>query len=271
MFATDTSADIVEVAREVESRGFESLFVPEQTHIPTSRETAYPLGDLPDEYRRVLDPFAALSAAAAVTERIKLGTGVCQVAQHHEINCAKSIATIDHISNGRVVFGIGLGWNVEEMSNHGVDFQDRREVVRERVLAMKALWTQDEASFEGRHVHLAPSWMWPKPVQPAGPPILIGGAAGPKLFEAIVDYADGWIPIGGRRLTENLAQLHTLAEKAGRDPASISVCVYGPQPDRGKLEHFANLGVERVVLWLPPAGRDVILPLLDQYTELLAS
>jgi alkanesulfonate monooxygenase SsuD/methylene tetrahydromethanopterin reductase-like flavin-dependent oxidoreductase (luciferase family) len=146
----------------------------------------------------------------------------------HEINCAKSVATLDHISNGRVVFGIGLRWNVEEMANHGVDFQDRRKVARERVLAMKALWAQDEVSFEGQHVHLSPSWMWPKPVQPAGPPILIGGAAGPKLFKAIVDYADDWIPIGGRGLTAGVAQLRELAERPGATPPRFA----SPSTDR---------------------------------------
>ena len=270
IFLTDTSIGPAELAREVEDRGFESLFVPEHTHIPASRKTPYPAGEpLPDEYFRTLDPFAALSAAAAVTERIKLGTGICLVAQHHEINLAKSVATVDTISGGRFVFGIGYGWNEDEMNSHGTAYRERREVVRERILAARALWTEEVASFEGNHVHLTPSYSWPKPVQPGGPPVLIGGAAGPKMFQAIVDYADGWIPIGGRGLTENLPKLRAVAEEAGRDPDTISVTVFGSQPDPGKLEHFATLGVERVVLWLPPAPADVVLPILDKYADLV--
>jgi probable F420-dependent oxidoreductase len=270
IFATDKSIGPAELAREVEERGFESLFVPEHTHIPTTRKTPYPAGEpLPEEYFRTLDPFSALSAAAAVTERIKLGTGICLVAQHHEINCAKSVATVDHLSNGRMVFGIGYGWNEDEMNSHGTAYKERREVVRERILAMRALWTEEVASFEGKHVHLAPSYSWPKPVQAGGPPVLIGGAAGPKLFQAIVDYADGWMPIGGRGLTENLPKLRAAAEEAGRDPASISISVFGAQPDRGRIEHYGELGAERVVLWVPPAGRDQVLPILDKYVDLI--
>jgi probable F420-dependent oxidoreductase len=272
IFATDKSIAIDELAKEVEARGFESLFVPEHTHIPASRKTPYPAGEpLPEEYFRTLDPFSALSAAAAVTERIKLGTGICLVAQHHEVNCAKSVATVDHISEGRMVFGIGYGWNEDEMNTHGTEYKERRAVVRERVLAMRALWTDEVASFDGEHVHLEPSYSWPKPVQAGGPPVLIGGAAGPKMFEAVVDYADGWMPIGGRGLTENLPKLHAAAEAAGRDPSTVSISVFGSAPDPGKLEHFGKLGAERVVLWLPPADRDVVLPILDRYTELLSA
>jgi len=270
IFATDKSIGPAELAREVEDRGFESLFVPEHTHIPASRKTPYPAGEpLPEEYFRTLDPFSALAAAAAVTSRIKLGTGICLVAQHHEINLAKQVATVDLLSQGRFVFGIGYGWNEDEMNSHGTAYKDRREVVRERVLAMRALWTEEVASFSGRHVQLEPSYSWPKPVQAGGPPVLIGGAAGPKMLQAIVDYADGWIPIGGRGLTENLPRLRALAEEAGRDPASISVTVFGAQPDPGKLEHFASIGAERVVFWVPPAGRDVVLPMLDKLQGLL--
>ena len=270
IFATDTSIGPAELAREVEDRGFESLFVPEHTHIPASRKTPYPAGDpLPPEYYRTLDPFSALSAAAAVTERIKLGTGICLVAQHHEVNLAKSVATVDHLSNGRMVFGIGYGWNEDEMNTHGAAYKERREIVRERILAARALWTEEVASFEGRHVHLTPSYSWPKPVQAGGPPVLIGGAAGPKLFRAIAEYADGWIPIGGRGLTENLPKLQAAFEEAGRDPATIGISVFGAQPDPGRIEHYGELGVDRVVLWLPPADRDTVLPILDKYVDLI--
>jgi probable F420-dependent oxidoreductase len=270
IFLTDTSIGPVELAREIEDRGFESLFVPEHTHIPASRKTPYPAGDpLPEEYYRTLDPFSALTAAAAVTERIKLGTGICLVAQHHEINCAKSVATVDHLSSGRMVFGIGYGWNEDEMNSHGTTYGQRRAIVRERILAMRALWTEEVASFDGEHVHLTPSYSWPKPVQAGGPPVLIGGAAGPKMFQAVADYADGWMPIGGRGLTENLPKLRAVVEEAGRDPESIRISVFGAQPDPGRIEHYGELGVERVVLWLPPAGRDVVLPILDKYADLL--
>jgi probable F420-dependent oxidoreductase len=270
IFATDKSIGPAELAREVEERGFESLFVPEHTHIPASRKTPYPAGEpLPEEYFRTLDPFSALAAAAAVTSRIKLGTGICLVAQHHEVNLAKQVATVDLLSEGRFVFGIGYGWNEDEMNTHGTAYKERREVVRERVLAMRALWTEEVASFSGTHVQLEPSYSWPKPVQAGGPPVLIGGAAGPKMLQAIVDYADGWIPIGGRGLTENLPKLRALAEEAGRDPDSISVSVFGAQPDPAKLDHFASIGAERVVFWVPPAGRDVVLPTLDKLAGLL--
>jgi probable F420-dependent oxidoreductase len=270
IFLTDTSIGPVELAREVEARGFESLWVPEHTHIPVSRKTPYPAGEpLPQEYFRTYDPFVALAAAGAVTEQIKLGTGICLVAQHHEINLAKAVASVDQVSEGRFVFGIGYGWNEDEMNSHGTAYKDRREVVRERMLAVRKLWTEEQASFEGTHVHLTPSYSWPKPVQAGGPPVLIGGAAGPKMFAAIAEYADGWMPIGGRGLTENLPKLKAAFEEAGRDPESVRVSVFGAQPDIGRIEHYGELGVERVTLWLPPAGRDTVLPILDKYQELL--
>ena len=270
IFLTDTSIGPVELAKEVEDRGFESLWVPEHTHIPATRKTPYPAGEpLPMEYYRTLDPFAALSAAAAVTTKIKLGTGICLVAQHHEINLAKSVATTDTISDGRFVFGIGYGWNEDEMNSHGTAYKERRDVVRERILACRALWTEEVASFQGAHVRLTPSYSWPKPVQAGGPPVLIGGAAGPKMFQAIADYADGWMPIGGRGMTENLPKLRAAFEEAGRDPDTLRVSVFGSQPDPGRIEHYLELGCERITLWLPPAGRDVVLPMLDKDADLL--
>ena len=271
IFLTDTSIGPVEIAREVEDRGFESLWVPEHTHIPATRKTPYPAGEpLPPEYYRTYDPFAALSAAAAVTSRIKLGTGICLVAQHHEINLAKSVATVDTVSDGRFVFGIGYGWNEDEMNSHGTAYKERRDVVRERILACRQLWTEEVASFEGTHVHLTPSYSWPKPIQAGGPPVLIGGAAGPKMFQAIADYADGWMPIGGRGLTENLPKLRAAFEEAGRDPDTLRISVFGSQPDPGRIGHYFELGCERVTLWLPPADRDTVLPMLDKYVDLLA-
>jgi probable F420-dependent oxidoreductase len=273
MFATDVSIGPAELAREAEARGFESLFVPEHTHIPTSRRTPYPAGEpLPDEYRRTFDPFVALTAAAAATERIKVGTGICLVAQHHPINAAKATASIDVVSNGRFVFGVGFGWNHDEMEDHGVEPKRRRAQCREHVLAIKSLWQDDEASFDGEFVHLPPSWSWPKPIQRPHPPILVGGAAGPTLFQHIVEYADGWVPMGGRGLGENIPKLRGLAEDAGRDPASIRVTVaIDAPPDPARIERYSDLGVERLVLWLPSAAADVVLPILDRYAALMPS
>jgi probable F420-dependent oxidoreductase len=270
LFATDRSIGIVELARAVEERGLDSVWVPEHTHIPTTRRTPYPAGgDLPDEYRRCLDPFVALTAAAFAAPTIRVGTGILLVAQHDPILTAKEAATIDLVTGGRFSLGVGFGWNEDEMNDHGVDYKTRRDQAREHVLAMRALWTQEEASFDGQFVHLPPSWSWPKPVQPGGPPVLIGGAAGPKLFQHIVEYADGWIPIGGRGLTENLPKLKAAFEEAGRDPESVRITVFGSQPDPGKLDHFREMGVERVVFWLPPAPSDTVLPILDKYQALL--
>ncbi len=199
MFPTDYTIGPVQLATEAERRGFASLWFPEHTHIPVGRRTPWPGGgDLPQEYSHTLDPFVALGAAAAVTERLHLGTGICLVAQHDPIVLAKEVATLDLISGGRFLFGIGVGWNEDEMEHHGVDPSRRRAVVREKVLAMKALWTQDEASFDGEFVKFEPSWSWPKPVQQPHPPILMGGAGGPVTYRHIIEYCDGWMPISGR-------------------------------------------------------------------------
>jgi len=228
MFATDQAIRPDRLAQELEDRGFESLFLPEHTHIPTSRLTPYPAGgELPEEYKRTFDSFVAITAAAARTERLVLGTGVCLVAQHDPIVLAKQVASVDVLSGGRLVVGVGYGWNVEEMLDHGVDPKRRRALVREKVLAMKALWTDDEASFEGDLVRFGPSWSWPKPVQQPSPPIFLGGAAGPTLFDHVIEWADGWMPIGGRGLSTSLPQLRRAAEDAGRDPDSIGVMVFG--------------------------------------------
>lgn len=271
MFATDLSMDIVSLAVEAEARGFSSLWLPEHTHIPTSRITPPPTGDevLAEEYRRALDPFVALGAAAAVTDTIRLGTGIALVAQHEPIVTAKAIATLDLISGGRFDLGIGFGWNEDEMANHGISMRERRTVTREHVLAMKELWMKDEASFEGDHVRFAPSWSWPKPVQKPHPPVLIGGGGGPKLFEHVVEYADGWIPIGGSGLAEAIPRLHHAAETAGRDPASLEIIPFGSIPTPGKLEHFASIGVTGCVFRLPSAPADEVLPVMDEWAALL--
>lgn len=272
MFATDTSIGVVELAREVETRGFDSLWLPEHTHIPTSRRTPPPTGEdeLPEEYRRCLDPLVALTAAAGATERLRLGTGIMLVAQREPIVTAKAVATLDLLSGGRVDLGIGFGWNEDELEHHGVDYAQRREVVRERILAMRRLWEQDEASFAGDHVQLSPSWAWPKPVQ-RPMPVLIGGGAGPVLFRHVAEYADGWIPIGGRGLTESIPRLRDAVADAGRDPEALRIVPFGSVPDPGKLDHFERVGVTEVVFRVPSAPADVVLPLLDRHAEVLAA
>lgn len=271
MFATDRSMDVVELAREAEARGFESLYLPEHTHIPVSRRTPPPTGDaeLPEEYARTLDPLVALAAAASVTSSIRLGTGVALPAQRDPIVTAKAIATLDLVSGGRFVFGIGFGWNEDELENHGVAMADRRAVCRERVLAMCSLWTQEVGGYQGEFTRIAPSWSWPKPVQRPHPPILLGGGAGPKLFAHIVEYANGWIPIGGAGLSSSLPQLRAQWAEAGRDPDELEVVPFGSIPDPGKLEHFERIGVTECVFRLPSASRDEVLPVLDRWAALL--
>jgi probable F420-dependent oxidoreductase len=269
IFATDQSMSPVELAREAESRGFRSLYIPEHTHIPTSRRTPPPTGDavLAEEYKRTLDPWIALAAAASTTASIRLGTGIALVAQHDPIALAKQIATLDLLSHGRVVIGIGYGWNEDEMESHGVDPRRRRARVREVMLAMEALWSNEVASFDGEFVRFAPSWQWPKPVQTPRPPVLIGGAAGPKLFEHIAEYGDGWIPIGGAGVREALPALRDALAKRGRDPSALHVVPMGIQPTREKLDYYASIGVTEAVVRLPSAPREVVLPLLDAYAK----
>ena len=271
LFATDRSIAPAQLAREVEARGFASLYFPEHTHIPVSRRTPAPTGDaeLAEEYRRTLDPFVALAAAAAVTSRIRLGTGICLIAQRDPIVTAKAVATLDHLSGGRFTFGVGYGWNVEEMESHGVDPRTRRARAREHLQAMERLWADDEASYQGTFVHLEPSWSWPKPVQRPRPTVLVGGAPGAALFEHIAAAADGWIPIGGAGVAAALPELHRAMREAGRDPAGVQVVQFGVHPDREKLDHYASLGATEVVLRLPSGPAEVVLPVLDRYAAFL--
>ena len=272
LFATDQSIGPVALARAAEARGFFSLYVPEHTHIPVSRLTPPPTGDavLAEEYKRTLDPFVALAAAAAATTTIRLGTGICLVAERDPIVTAKEVATLDLLSGGRFVFGIGYGWNREEMAQHGVDFRTRRALTRERMLVMERLWADDEASFAGELCRLEPSWAWPKPLQRPRPPVLLGGSPGPTLFSHIAEYGDGWMPIGGAGVATALPQLHRRVEEAGRDPAVITSVLLGVLPDPAKLEYYASLGVTEVALRLPSAPADPVLRALDAATPLLA-
>jgi probable F420-dependent oxidoreductase len=271
IFPTDHSIRTDRLAIELEARGFESLWVTEHTHIPVSRRTPWPGGpELPDMYRRTLDPFVALAAAASVTERLLLGTGISLVAQHHPITLAKTVASLDLVSDGRFLFGIGVGWNEDEMEHHGVDPKQRRAVARECVLAMKRLWTEEAASFDGRFVKFSPSWSWPKPVQSPNPPVIMGGAGGPVTFKHIIEYCEGWMPIHGRReIDDKLPVLRSMAADAGRDPDSIEVGVFGCPPKPETIERYQALGVKRIALSLPPEGADTVLPLLDRYASLV--
>jgi probable F420-dependent oxidoreductase len=271
MFMTDETMPPADLARAVEERSLYSLYVPEHTHIPTTRLTAPPTGDaeLREEYKRTLDPFVALAMAAAVTERLVVGTGICLVAQREPIVTAKAVASLDQLSGGRFVLGIGFGWNADEIAAHGVSMPDRRAVTREHVLAMRALWSNDVGSFDGEFVQIPPSWSWPKPVRPQGPRVLIGGAPGPKLFAHVAEYADGWIPIGGAGVRAAMPDLHRACEAAGRDPATLHIVPFGTVPDAGKLEYYESIGVTEVVLRLPSGGADRVLPILDQYAPLV--
>jgi len=271
MFATDYAIRIDELARAAEDRGFESLFVPEHTHIPTSRKTPWPGGaPLPEDYWHTHDPFVSLMAAAAATKRLKIGTGICLVIEHDTIVLAKQVASLDALSNGRFVFGIGAGWNREEMENHGTEYKTRFSKLREQVLAMKEIWTRDEPEFHGRYVRFDPMWSWPKPAQKPHPPVLLGGGT-PATRERVVDYCDGWLPIGTDQKTvlDGIADIRRRAEAKGRPPSSISFSVFGSRPERQALEAYEAAGVERVLLRLPSANRDKTLPLLDQYAKLV--
>ncbi|MER8005918.1 LLM class F420-dependent oxidoreductase [Streptomyces sp. NPDC094149] len=273
IFLTDETIAPVRLARELERRGFAGLYLPEHTHIPVERATPYPAGgDLPPEYGRTLDPFVALGQAAAVTERLGLGTGITLVAQHDPIALAKQIATLDHLSDGRFTLGLGFGWNVEEAADHGVQWRTRRELVRDRMALMRALWADEPTAYEGEFGSVRASSAYPKPVRkPRGPVVgprtLVGGAAGPKLFSHICEYADGWMPIGGRGLTESLPVLRAAWADAGRDPAALQIVPYAVFPSPGKLAHYADLGIEEVVVQLPPAGETEVLRALDGYAE----
>lgn len=271
IFPTDRSIRPDDLARELESRGYESMWVTEHTHIPVSRRSPWPGGpDLPEQYLRTLDPFVALASAAAVTETLRLGTGISLVAQHHPITLAKTVASVDLLSHGRMVLGIGVGWNEEEMADHGVDPARRRGVVREHVLAMKELWTKDEAGFDGEFVSFEPTWSWPKPVTDPHPPVLMGGAGGPITFRHIVEYCDGWMPIHGRRpIDDKLDGLRRAADEAGRDLATIELGVFGCPAEPEVIEHYAELGFSRVVLGLPSSGVDDAQRALDAQDDLV--
>lgn len=270
MFPTDYSIQPVPLAQAVEERGFDSLLFPEHTHIPTSRATPFPGGtDLPKMYWHTHDPFVALGACAAVTSKIRLGTGICLVIERDPITLAKEVASLDMISNGRFVFGIGAGWNREEMENHGADFDNRWAVVREKVLAMKAIWSQDEAEFHGEHVNFDPIWSYPKPVQAGGPPIWIG-ANSKWVFDRVAEYADGWMPIGGLG-SGNLERMGEALNAKGRKLEDLEISLFGAPTDADQLKGRIEQGFDHCVFNIPSEPEDKTLARLDKLAALVAS
>ncbi|WP_407565513.1 LLM class flavin-dependent oxidoreductase [Streptomyces sp. 184] len=299
IFLTDETVRPPVLARELEQRGFHGLYLPEHTHIPVSRDTPAPMGEpLPREYGRTLDPFVALGQAAAVTERLALGTGITLIAQHDPIVLAKQVATLDFLSGGRFTLGVGFGWNVEEADDHGVDWRGRRELGRRRMGLMNALWSPEPTAYEAgetpgdgagdgagevpgsaARTAVRASDAYPKPVQAPrerkgapplhGPRTLVGGRPGPKLFAHVAEYADGWMPIGGGGLTDSVPRLRQVWEDAGRDPAALEVVPYAVRPSEGKLAYLAAQGVREAVVQLPPAGEAEVLRTLDAYAPFL--
>jgi probable F420-dependent oxidoreductase len=271
MVATDRAISVRELAVAVEERGLDGLWLPDHTHIPVSRRSPYPLGgELPERYIRQIDPIVGLAMAAAVTDRIRLGTGILLVCQRDPLITAKALATLDQQSGGRLVVGVGYGWNVEEMEDHGVVPSTRRASARERVLAMRRLWEEEVASFSGEFVNFSPSWSWPKPQQ-RPLPVLVGG--GPKgwVFEHVAEFGNGWIPLGRRDLEEGLPLMRRALEDAGRDPGEVEVVDFiGNLHDWAKLDALAELGITEVVFEVPPLGADEVLPMLDDLAVLAA-
>ena len=256
-----------ELALMAEDRGFDCLLFPEHTHIPASRETPAPSGDeLPAWYARTFDPFVACTAAAAATERLLIGTGICLVIERDPIITAKEVASVDVLSGGRFLFGVGGGWNVEEMRNHGTDASRRFALMRERIEAMKAIWTEDEASYSGKYVEFERIWCWPKPAQTPHPPVLVGGN-GPRVLDRVLEFGDEWMPnrMSIEDLATRIAELGARASEIGRDP--IPVTMVGFPPDPAGLERLAGAGVTRVVFWLPQDGPAAVEEGFDRYVS----
>jgi probable F420-dependent oxidoreductase len=270
-FPVDYGIDISELARALEDRGFASLYVPEHTHIPTSRKTPFGGGgELPKRYAHTHDPFVALSFAAATTKKLLLGTGICLIPERDPIVTAKCVASLDQLSGGRFIFGIGGGWNVEEMENHGAQYKTRFKLMRERILAMKAMWTQEEAEYHGEMVNFDPIWSYPKPAQKPHPPIILGGETDYTL-RRVVDYCDGWFPRPQRgwNIRHERDRLKKMADERGRDFAELFISVFRAPPEAAALAEYRDAGIEEAVLEIPDLSRDEILRVLDQYAPLL--
>ena len=260
IFVTDEGIRPAELARLAEERGFESLFFPEHTHIPAARTSPAPRGgELPREYSHTLDPFVALTSAAEATQKLRLGTGICLLVERDPITTAKTAATLDYLSDGRLLLGVGGGWNLEEMANHSTDPGRRFAVLKEHVEAMKAIWTQEEASYHGRYVEFERIWAWPKPVQRPHIPVLVGGN-GPRVLERVLAYGDEWLPEPEDGLADRIAELGSRARSIGRE--AVPVTVYGA--DVADVETYAEAGVHRCVHWLPPRGPEETVRRLEE-------
>ena len=273
MFFTDYSMGAGELAQALEARGFESVWAPEHSHTPMSRKSPFPSGgELPKQYSQVMDPFVTLSAAAVMTKTIKLGTGVCLVIQRDPIQTAKSVASLDQVSGGRFLFGVGGGWNAEEMADHGTEFKTRFKLMRERIEAMKAIWTEAKPEYHGEMVDFPPMMTWPKPVQKPHPPVIVGGMF-PHAARRALRYGDGWIPHSRRPqyedVTDYLPQFKEMAAEAGRDLASVPVTVWGIPPDYDRLRRYEDQGVARGVVQLAAEKADTIMPILDRWAGLI--
>ncbi|HZX83857.1 MAG TPA: LLM class F420-dependent oxidoreductase [Reyranella sp.] len=274
MFFTDYSMTPAELATALEERGFESVWAPEHSHIPLTRKSEWPGGgELPKKYYDAMDPFVTLTAAAAVTRKLKVGTGVCLVNQRDPIQTAKAVASIDQVSGGRFLFGVGNGWNQDEMENHGTNFESRHKLVRERIEAMKVIWTKSKAEYHGEMVNFDPMMAWPKPVQKPHPPVLVGGAF-PYGARRAVRYGDGWMPLRRRKgyseVRDLIPKFQAMAKEANRDLASLPVSIWESKEDEGELKRDQDAGVVRVIVSLDSAKADVILPQLDRWAKLAA-
>ncbi len=271
IFPTEYAIPMNDLGCAAEERGFESLWVSEHTHIPVSRRSPWPGGaELPKMYYDTFDPFVALASAAAATSRIRLATGICLVVERDPIHTAKLVASLDQLSGGRFALGVGGGWNLEEMENHGTRPESRFKLLRERIEAMKAIWTREKAEYHGDLVDFDPIFMWPKPVQKPHPPIHVGGGF-PGGARRAIRYGDGWMPIGGRDgdIAELLPRFREMARDAGRDPEALEVSVFAAEASESALARQRDAGISRAVLMLPPTSRDEILPILDRYADLM--
>ena len=270
-FLTDYSMPVDQLAIAAEERGFDSIWVPEHTHIPANRRTDYPGGgELPKEYSHTLDPFVALAMAAGVTKNLKLATGICLLIEHQALTIAKTVATLDHLSGGRVMLGLGAGWNREEMENHGTQYASRFRKLEEQMAALREIWTNEEATFHGEFENFDSVWSWPKPVQQPHPPLILGGETDHTL-KRIVRLGDGWLPraMNPERVFTGMERLRHFAEEAGRDPATISVSVFAPPPKDDVINRFRETAAERVILMVPPQDSDATLRRLDRYANWL--
>jgi probable F420-dependent oxidoreductase len=273
MFFTDYSMPPGGLGRALEQRGFESLWAPEHSHIPVSRASPFPNGgELPKQYYDVMDPFVTLSAAAAATKTLKVGTGVCLVQQRDPIQTAKLVASIDQVSAGRFLFGVGSGWNAEEMADHGTPFKSRHKIARERIEAMKVIWTETKGEYHGEFVNFDPMMAWPKPVQKPHPPIIVGGAF-PYGARRAIRYGNGWVPHASRPeygdVSDFLPQFHQMVVEAGRDPASLPLTMFRIVEDLDRLRHYRDIGISRVVITLPSAGPGQVMPIIDRWADLM--